>query len=196
MSDADPWPNLEEVVESIEVKLDDLTEVSHAKQAFHDYASIVTTDTELHLDTLAEAEVYTSQLEAIMTTALVFTQMESDFDHPSLKKESHDKKLWHALKDLDAYRGGTKLTKAKKSQMREFIRHAHHADEKMTIEEVIDLAAHEDSLVEAHRPEIKASCIKGARLLMERHSVEPTQQRIEALARRAEAARLARFREE
>jgi hypothetical protein len=187
-----PWPGLPELLDGLEFKMHDTAEAERAREKFVSYAHTITSGSELTLDIYADRATYLSEWSAIFRKAFIFTQMEVDFEHMPLNRNSSDRAMWTALKTLDAYMGGIELTKSQRAQMKDFFKQANHLDTKVTIEEIVDLAAHEDCLIAQPAYEALASTLGCARLLLERLGVEPTRLRLHALSRRAEAVHLGR----
>lgn len=185
------WPDLDALLQEIEIRMDDPEKAREAHETFTAYAHVATANTELALDVQADDDTYVAQWKAIVLKALSFTQLEEDLTHLS-RRGSHGRAIWDALRTLDGYMGGIHLTKSQKSRMHEFIKSAHQDNEAITVAEVIDLAAQEDKLSHHSDDEPSVSSAACAHMLLERLAVTPTQTRVHTLARRAAFARLAR----
>jgi hypothetical protein len=180
---------LTEIIQAIEIRMESPLDVTRAREKLAYYAAGIVSGTDLALDGPASAPFYADLWKTVVCKALIFTQMDFDFERFSLKKGITERVLWAALKDFDSYvdANGPAVLRGMRVIIKNFIE-KNHLTASASITDVVDLAVMEDRIVAREASAILPSSIAGARLLLERFEIEATELRIAAIARRAEGA--------
>lgn len=173
---------VDDLIANVKISSEQTIDEAKARADFARYAKIVTTDTELSLDGELDDDAYRAQVRAILRKASYFCTIDSR----AVATDSSDNYLKVVLDGLGAGDEDDGLTQAQQGEIRRFI-DAAQADGKVTFEEIVDFLVLTDTMNDEGVPDLPRSSLAGARFCLEDNGIAPTEGRIQALARLAEA---------
>src|SRR5882757_7445301 len=177
----EPRLTLDDLIENVEITSEEPIDEAKARAEFAKYARVLTTDTEISLNSDLDEDAYQSQVRAIVHKAAYFCTIDSE----AVATDSSDNYLRIVLDGLDSGTGYEWLAPKQERDIRGFIQAA-HADGKVTFEEVIDFLVLTDGMDQDADRDLPRSSINAARLCLEENGIEPTEARINALAQSTE----------
>lgn len=179
MTDTQRSP-IDDIIETVEFESDQPLDQAKLRAELARYARILSTDTELSLSPELDEDTRRHRVRAIILKASYFCML----DTAATDAESAGNQLRIVLGGLEGheYEG---LTRKQEREIRTFIEAA-HADGKVTFEETIDFLALVNRTTDDVVPDLPASSLATAKFYLEEHGIEPTEDRVRALAEAAE----------
>lgn len=172
--------SIEDIIETVDIESDQPLDQAKLRADLARYARILSTGTELSLTPGLDEDTRRDRVRAIMLKASYFCML----DTATTDAESAGNQLRIVLGGLDGHEYSG-LSRKQEREIRGFIEAA-HADGKVTFEETIDFLALVNRTTDDVAPDLPVSSLTTAKFYLEEHGVEPTEDRVRALAEAAE----------